>query len=779
MHTLHEAVEKKHYNTLESSYPQEDSCSIHLDSSGVAAALNLFMKNPTASRFWAFAILAGTVSLGPVASRMPAQAPQAATQSLLDKAHALEVRGRMDMAAQTWQQVLLADPNNTEALGGLARAAKLTGNQPLAATYLDRLRAINPNDPTIARIETMETQADHNAQLQQAGKLAQQGQYAQSMQIYRQIFGDTPPAGDLALAYYETEAATEEGRPHAIAGLRNLVAKNPGDSRYQVTLGRILTYNPKTREEGRKLLEAHPSDPQAVEALRQSLLWDAQNPASGNDIRAYLQHHPDAQLSQALKVLPKTGGGARQAPAMTTEQKAAAAVNATRSAADTAAYRALNAKHLEEAEQKFKAILADSPDDANALAGMGYIRMQQANFGGSISFLVQAKQDGSKDPGLDAALATSRFWYTMGEGAIALNENDLPTAEKQYRAALAMRPTSVEALEGLGGTLLKAQQPEAAVPYFAQFTKLKPAAAHAWRGLFLAQYGAGDAPHALLTEKAMPAPVRAELSRDPLYLRTLSSAYSAVGRDADAQRVLRAALDLPFPADARGLEAGTQLQFAGLLQAANHTEQAAGLYRQVLAKDQNNTDAWQGLVRAEHALGQDQQALQTLESMPPASYAKVMRDPGFEATVGLALSVEQAAGCRAGHSRKSDRAADLDRTEAVGAGRTAACGDLSRTQRSAAGLPHLSPGAERKSRSYRRVEGSAFGAAQHRPRLRGAGRGAADSAGYAGAARERCRLPADSGRGLQRSRPDAAVAAFPAPRAAALCDGTRDGAGRY
>ena len=221
----------------------------------------------------------------------------------------------------------------------------------------------------------------------------------------------------------------------------------------------------------------------------------------------------------------------------------------------------------------------------------------------------------------------------MGEGAIALNENDLPTAEKQYRAALAMRPTSVEALEGLGGTLLKAQQPEAAIPYFAQFAKLKPAASHAWRGLFLAQYGAGDAPHALLTEKAMPAAVLAELAKDPLYLRTLSSAYSAVGRDADAQRVLRAALDLPFPADARGLEAGTQLQFAGLLQAANHTEQAAGLYRSVLAKDQNNTDAWQGLVRAEHALNQDQQALQTLESMPPAAYAKVMRDPGFEATV--------------------------------------------------------------------------------------------------------------------------------------------------
>ena len=595
------------------------------------------MKNPPAFRIWASAILVAAAALAPLALPVHGQAPQAATQSLLDKAHALEVRGRMDMAAQTWQQVLLADPNNTEALGGLARSAKLSGNPALAGTYLERLKAINPNDPGIARAENMGTQIDHNAMLQQAGKLAQQGQYGQAMAIYRKVYGDTPPPGDAALAFYETEAATENGRPHAISGLRTLVEKNPGDSRYQVALGRILTYNPKTRPEGRKLLASHPNDPQAVEALRQSLLWDAQNPATSGDIRDYLNHHTDQQLAQALRSMPSSGGGPRpaqvKAAPMTEEQRAAAAVNATRTAEDQAAYRALNAKHLDEAEQRFKAILAKSPDDPNALAGMGYVRMQQANFGGAISFLVKAKQDGSKDPGLESALATSRFWSTMGEGAIALNENDLPGAEKQYRTALGMRSTSVEALEGLGGTLLKAQQPEAAIPYFVQFVKLKPSAAHAWRGLFLAQFGAGDAPHALASEKAMPASVRMELSKDPLYLRSLSSALSAVGRDADAQRVLRAALDLPFPADARGLEAETQLQYAGLLQSANRLDQAAGLYRQVLAKDQNNTDAWQGLVRVEHTLGQDEQALQTVESMPPASYAKAMREPGFEATV--------------------------------------------------------------------------------------------------------------------------------------------------
>ena len=40
-------------------------------------------------------------------------------QALLDKAYGFEARGRMDMAEQTWKQVLQADPNNPDALGGL------------------------------------------------------------------------------------------------------------------------------------------------------------------------------------------------------------------------------------------------------------------------------------------------------------------------------------------------------------------------------------------------------------------------------------------------------------------------------------------------------------------------------------------------------------------------------------------------------------------------------------------------------------------------------------
>jgi tetratricopeptide (TPR) repeat protein len=562
------------------------------------------------------------------------QGTSSAVQSLLDKAHSLEVRGRMDMAAQTWQQVLLADPKNVDALGGLARAAKLDGNSALTELYLDRLRAINPNDPNIALVQAMMSQKGQDSQLAQAGRLAEAGQYAQAMTLYRQVFGSQPPPGDWALAYYETESATDAGRAHAIAGLRGLAAKYPQDSRYQIALGRILTYTPATRAEGRRLLERYPDDRQAEEALRQSLVWDEKNPASAAEIRAYLLKHNDAQLAAALKNQPK-----RPVP-RTPEEIADAARARTESVQLAAAYKALNARHIEEAEGRFKEILADAPNSGRALAGMGYVRMQQSNFGGAISFLEQAKEDGAIDPGIDTALASARFYYVMSQGEVALDGNDLTTAERRYQAALAMRPEDPEALQGLGGTLMKAQQPEAAAQIFARLVKSAPGSEAAWRGLFMARSNAGDTAGALATERAIPAAIHAELMRDPEFLRVLASAYSAAGRDADAQRVLRTALDLPFPADARGVKVETQLQYAGLLQQANRLDQAAGLFRQAATADPANIQAWEGLVRVQHAMKQDALAVQTLQTIPADTLTVAMRDPGFEAT---AASVYQGA----------------------------------------------------------------------------------------------------------------------------------------
>ena len=634
----------------------------------VAQATNradIKMKKAFEIRLWAPVVLLGWLIVAAAPARLhaqssapvpPAAAPASSstTQALLDKASAFEARGRMDMAKQTWEQVLATDPRNADALANLARAARIEGNAMLANSYLDKLRALNPNDPNIARVQNITAQQTQAEQLQQAGKLAEAGQYVAAMVVYRQVFGANPPAGDWALAYYETESATEDGRPHAIAGLRALVQRDSSESRYQVALGRVLTYDPKTREEGRSYLQRYPNDQRAQEALRLSLLWDTPNPAMAPQVRTYLASHHDPQLAQALLVAqtPQASPGANATAAQSSRpptpvtiqhvaQSGSPPTGRVQSTDEATAFKALNAQHLDEAESRFKAILAIQPNNPRALAGMGYVRMQQGNFTGAISFLEQAKLLSPNDGNINAALDTSRFWFVMGEGRAALENDDLASAEKRYRAALALRPGSADATAGLAGTLLKAQQPAAATPLFQSYLKMRPASADGWGGLFIAQYQAGNAPQALATEKQIPSSPRAELAKDPVFLQALASAYSAVGRDSDAQKTLADALANAYPADAMGMKKDTQLRFAAMLLAANRLDQAAAQYRQVLAGDHANTPAWQGLVRAEHGLGHDAAAMQTVESMPPASYEVAMHDPGFEAIVAAVYRAEK------------------------------------------------------------------------------------------------------------------------------------------
>jgi tetratricopeptide (TPR) repeat protein len=458
-------------------------------------------------RFWAPSILFGAMVVAASPAPSEAQASQAATQaapatqSLLDKARAFEARGRMDLATQTWQQILLTDPNNTEALGGLARAAALNGNVALSQTYLERLRRINPNDPNIARVGVLHTT-------------------------------QTRP---------KPSAATVPGKTpqHALGG--GIAAPRPGSP-------------------------------------------------------------------------------------------------------EMAAYAALNAKRIDEAETRFKAILAKQPANASALAGMGYVRMQQANFLGAISFLEQARQARPNDKGLAAALDSARFWFLMGEGQTALTVNDAATSEKRFRSALELRPDSPDALSSLGRTMLRAQHPRSAIPLFERAVAGQPAAVEGWRGLFLAHYQGGEVPLALATYQRMPEAVRSQLQGEPLFLQTLASAYAAAGRNGDAQKVLESAVNLPFSADAKATKASLQIQLAGVLFEEKQPEQAAVLYRQAIAGDRENVPAWRGLIELEHATGNDQEALATFDTMPAASQQAALRDPEFATTIASIYEVEKKLG---------------------------------------------------------------------------------------------------------------------------------------
>ena len=140
---------------------------------------------------------------------------------LLGKARSLEARGRIDLAAQNWNQVLLVDPNQTEALAGLARHAKQNGDANSLRVYLERLRKANPRDPAIAAIERMRVLTPQDrARLDEAGRLAAQKRSDEAMKIYREVFGNEPPWGKWSEPFYDTLATRyrrTRGRHHPAA----------------------------------------------------------------------------------------------------------------------------------------------------------------------------------------------------------------------------------------------------------------------------------------------------------------------------------------------------------------------------------------------------------------------------------------------------------------------------------------------------------------------------------------------------------------------------------
>ncbi len=205
-----------------------------------------------------------------------------------------------DMAVQIWQQILLSDPNNTEALAGVARDYKLMGNVDKADAALTRLRRVNPNDPNIAKIEAMPSTS--GSERPACARPANWPDRAATTMPCASTASFTATIRPTATSRWPTikpsTAPPPASRkpspacapwPSAIPAIRVMPSQ----------LGIMLTYDPRTRAEGIRILAAHHQRSRCAGRLRQALIWDAANPASAAELRDYLKTHPqDTEISQ-------------------------------------------------------------------------------------------------------------------------------------------------------------------------------------------------------------------------------------------------------------------------------------------------------------------------------------------------------------------------------------------------------------------------------------------------------------------------------------------------
>ncbi len=560
-------------------------------------------------------------------------AASTATVLLLDKARALQGRGRMDLAAQAWQQVLLADPNQEEALANLARYTKQNGKTAEANAYLNRLRRVNPNNPAIAEIETLRAIGEQRPRLNEAGRLAAAQQYEQAMKIYREVFGDTPPAGGWALAYYETEAATPGGWEPATAGLQELAKKYPEDQDYRLALGKLYTYRPPTRYRGIQLLESiaatSPLAIQARQAWRQALLWEGAHAASAPFYRSFLARYPDPELQNLLAEM--------KVPA---PDKAESRLDLLQGREEKLGYTALNGNRLPEAEEHFEAALKESPRSVGALSGLGFVAMKKEDFDSAVEFFEKAQAAAPANKQIPEALLTARFWKNMQDAAAAQKNGQLDTAVEMFKQALAMRPNNLDAEAGLAGSYMQQGNAAAAIPVYEEILHLQPQNGEAWRGLVTAKYRAGNYADAAAADKRIPAGPGAILRKDPDYLTLLAFIHSESGEDGESAQYLQAAVEAAR-AQKGELSVALQLEIAGLFLRAHKAGQAADSFQRVADGHPNNVDAWEGLLNALVLTPKyEVRALSAIQRMPKEAYRLALRRPAFlrsVATLHVAL----------------------------------------------------------------------------------------------------------------------------------------------
>lgn len=400
-------------------------------------------------------ILGLVASLGGLAA--PAQAQDAATRALIEQGQYWQSRGDAQRAIESWQKLLRVDPNQPDALYGMARAQLQGQHLEEAERYLEQLRRAHPGHRLVERLQQEIGVQRNSAQVQQARELARAGQSAQAIDSYNAALGNQAPTGPLALEYYQTLGGTSGGWDEARRGLERLAQESPGDAKISLALAQHLTYREATRREGIAQLARLAGHPEvgkaATDSWRKALAWTGSRAADIPLYQAFLRVHPGDEAMQArLREIE-----ARQ---RTARASAAAARDPLRQRS-TEGFKALEDGDLEAAEAEFRGVLEARPNDGDALGGMGVLRLRQEEFTQARSYLERATRQGSPAR-WKQALDSATYWALIEEARGAREAGDLGQARRLLEQAVRLDAREVTAENDLADVLAEQGQLEAA-----------------------------------------------------------------------------------------------------------------------------------------------------------------------------------------------------------------------------------------------------------------------------------------------------------------------------
>lgn len=381
-----------------------------------------------------------------------AQANTASTEGsavyglLFEQAAMWRERNRFDLAAQSLRKILESQPDNAEALFQLGSIELQNQDFDGVRQTIARLKQVDPADPRAAELErAMSVGQTDEVSLGEARRLAAGGAYDRAIAAYQRAFRGGPPPFDLAVEYYETLAGTPGGWEEARLRLKALAERSYATSRVKFAYARVLTYNEPTRREGIALLANLAGDPAvgqaAFDAMRQAMLWLSIQPRDRPFYESYLRRFPgDTAMRDKLAGLLR--------PAK--EDPLAAAV--------IEAYRLSDRGLNDQAVARFEGILQSDPNYADAVAGIGIVRLRQERFVDARDQLTKAmKLAPERQAEWAQALDTANFWASYREAVTLRDRGDVAQAEKLIRPLADRKGQERAVAQALMADLLRRQ----------------------------------------------------------------------------------------------------------------------------------------------------------------------------------------------------------------------------------------------------------------------------------------------------------------------------------
>ncbi|MCW3480510.1 cellulose synthase subunit BcsC-related outer membrane protein [Neisseriaceae bacterium JH1-16] len=510
-----------------------------------------------------------------------APAPVDPVQALLNQARMWQGLNRNDLAQQALDKLLRIAPNNPEGLTQLAQLQLKNRQGKDAAETLAKLKRLYPGYDGIARIEAQQRLVGTDqGKLLAARALARSGKIDAAIAAFDALYQGHPPDGELAIEYWQLVGRSpNNGWARARAGLAALVAANPDNRRYRLTLADQYLNKPPAPPQVMaelKALSVHPdSRSQALGIWRRALLQEELSSLQLDAFTAYLREVPD---DDAVK---EKLAGLQEAQA---KQQALLADPAYR--ARLAVGKSLDQNRLADADKQLQLARQRFGNEADVLGNLGRLREKQGKYDEAVDFYRQAQAKDTDKAGWQRRINDARFTQQLAEAeraegagqldvaATALAEAerlkpksaDLRVAQGQlrakqgkpaeargaYEAALAIEPDNGQALSGLVDLYVAGSDLDGASRYL---NALSPARRKALGRAYPAAVARIERERAdqLLaagrSDEAIAALQRAVAAtpQDPWNRFALANAYAAAGQPARGEQVLRQLADAPAP----------------------------------------------------------------------------------------------------------------------------------------------------------------------------------------------------------------------------------------